>query len=128
VAVVAGRRILTYFYTPEYASHLDVFALYLVAGGLSYVDGSIGWAITAARYFKAQAISLAALTVVICAASAWLIPAYGLRGAAWAALIVSSAQLVINLLILRRVLQALPTPRSGDRGLGLGRAENASAA
>ena len=112
LAAVAGRRILTLFYTPEYAGHLDVFVLYLAAGGLSYVDGSIGWAITAARCFKAQAVSLAVLTVVITGASAWLVPAYGLRGAAWAALIVSAAQLVSNSLILRHVLQALPAAPS----------------
>ena len=124
VAAVAGRRILTFFYTPEYASHLDVFVLYLAAGGLSYVDGAIGWAITAARYFKAQAISLAALTLIITGASAWLVPAYGLRGAAWAALIVSAAQLVGNTLILRHALRALPAPRYDAGGKEVGKTEN----
>ena len=109
VAAVAGRPLLTFFYTPEYARHLDIFILYLAAGGLSYVDGSIGWAITAARAFKAQAVSLAALTLVVAGSSAFLIPRYGLRGAAWAALVVSVAQLVINSVILRHVLRVLPT-------------------
>ncbi len=108
LAAMLGRQILTLFYTPEYARHLDVFVLYLAAGGLSYVDGSIGWAITAARCFKAQAVSLAFLTVLITGASAWLVPAYGLRGAAYAALLVSAAQLVGNSLILRHVLRTLP--------------------
>jgi|GEM_PF-182630 len=108
VAAVVGRPLLTFFYTPEYARHLDVFILYLAAGGLSYVDGSIGWAITAARAFKAQAISLAMLTLVIAGSSAWLIPRYGLRGAAWAAVVAAVAQLIINSVILKHVLRALP--------------------
>lgn len=131
VAAVAGRRLLTFFYTPEYAAHLDVFVLYLAAGGLSYVDGSIGWAITAARYFKAQAVSLAVLTLIITGASAWLVPAYGLQGAAWAALIVSAAQLVSNSLILRHALRALPAPQDGSTQIGkaeTGKAENVSVA
>ena len=114
-AAAAGRPLLTFFYTPEYARHLDVFVLCLAAGGLSYVDGSIGWAITAARAFKAQAVSLAALTLVVAGSSAWLIPRYGLRGAAWAAVVVSVAQLVINSVILRYVLRVLP--KSGASGV-----------
>jgi len=126
VAAVAGRRILTFFYTSEYAGYLDVFVLYLAAGGLSYVDGSIGWAITAARRFKAQAVSLAVLTLVIAGASAWLVPAYGLRGAAWAALFASTFQLASNSLILRQVLRALPVRQNDDSVMGLREAGNAS--
>lgn len=110
VAWAAGRQILTFFYTPEYARHLDVFIIFLVAGGLGYVCSFLGYGITAARYFKIQTVTLAAVTAVTIATCAWLVPAYGLRGAAWSALLVSGAQIAINVLILRHVLNALPEP------------------
>ena len=108
VALAAGRQILTLFYAPEYARHLDVFVLSLAAGGAGYVSSFLGFGITAARYFKIQAVTLAATTGVTAAACAWLIPAYGLRGAAEAALVAAAAQIVIHLLILRYALNALP--------------------
>lgn len=108
VALVAGRQILTFFYTPEYARHLDVFVIFLAAGGAGYLCSFLGYGITAARYFKIQTVTLAAVTAVTAATCAWLVPAYGLRGAAWSAVLVSGTQVVINLIILRHVLKALP--------------------
>ena len=110
VAWAAGRQILTFFYTPEYARHLEVFVVFLAAGGLGYVSSFLGYGITAARYFKIQTLTLAAMTAVTVLACAWLVPAYGLRGAAWSALAVAGAQIIINALILRHVLNALPEP------------------
>ena len=120
---VAGRQILTFFYTPEYARHLDVFVLYLAAGGVGYVGSFLGYGITAARYFKVQVLSLATLTGITALTCAWLIPAYGLRGAAWSALLIALAQIAVNLLILRRALKALPAPAPLDLMLPAGTVE-----
>ncbi len=110
VGWAVGRQILTFFYTPEYARHLDVFVIFLAAGGLGYVCSFLGYGITAARYFKIQTVTLAAVTAVTVVTCFWLVPLYGLRGAAWSALLVSVAQVAINVLILRHVLNALPEP------------------
>jgi len=108
VALVAGRQILTFFYTPEYASHLNVFVLYLAAGGAGYVASFLGYGITAARYFKIQTVTLGSLSVVTLVTCAWLVPAYGAAGAGWSALLVAFGNILGNLLILRHALRALP--------------------
>ncbi len=110
VALLAGRQILTFFYTAEYASHLEVFVLYLAAGGVGYVGSFLGYGITAARYFKIQTVTLGALSGVTVVTCAWLIPAYGATGAGWSALLVACAQIGFNLLILRHALRAIPAP------------------
>jgi len=46
------------------------------------------------------------VTLVTVASCAWLVPAHGLAGAAWSAVLASAAQLVLNLLILRHALGA----------------------
>lgn len=114
VALAAGRQILTFFYTPEYARHLDVFVIYLAAGGAGYIYSFLGFGITAARYFKIQTVTLAAMTGVTALTCAWLVPVYGMRGAAWSALLVALMQIVIHLLILRHVLKALPASNVSD--------------
>ena len=110
-ALVAGRQILTFFYTAEYARHLNVFVLYLAAGGAGYVASFLGYGITAARYFKIQTVTLGALSIVTVVTCAWLIPAYGAEGAGWSALLVAFGNILGNLLILRHALRALPVDR-----------------
>ena len=112
VALVAGRQILTFFYTPEYAKHLNVFVLYLAAGGAGYVASFLGYGITAARYFKIQTVTLGALSVITLITCAWLVPAYGAEGAGWSALLVAFGNILGNLLILRHALKALLVDRS----------------
>ncbi len=111
VALIAGRQILTFFYTPEYASHLNVFVLYLAAGGAGYVASFLGYGITAARYFKVQTVTLGSLSVITLVTCAWLVPAYGAAGAGWSALLVAFGNILGNLLILRHALRALPDGR-----------------
>lgn len=116
IAFFAGRQILTFFYTPEYARHLDVFVLYQAAGGVGYVAGFLGYGITAARHFKVQTVALAVSVVVTALTCAWLVPVYGLRGAAWSFLLASLTQLLGNLLILRHTLKVLPVPSTDNQG------------
>lgn len=112
VALAAGRQILTFFYTPEYAAHLNVFVLYLAAGGAGYVASFLGYGITAARCFKIQTVTLGALTLVTLVTCAWLVPAYGAEGAGWSALLVAFGNILGNLLILRHALRALPVEQT----------------
>lgn len=113
VALIAGRPMLTLLYQPEYAARNDVFAWLLVGAGVSYFASFIGYATTAARYFKLQPVIFtvcAASTITICAV---LIPTYGLLGAAWAIGLTFVIQLVLMMIYLGRSLYAL-----SRRGLG----------
>ncbi len=84
VALVAGRQVLTVLYRAEYGAHADVFAWLMLAAGLGYVARFLVCSMTAARYFKAQAPLYAGALLVLGGLSFWLIPPFGLLGAAWA--------------------------------------------
>ena len=96
---VIGEALLTMIYKPEYAQHVDVFVLVMVAAGLGFVASFLGYAITAARYFRVQAPLFAMVTGMSVAACLWLVPLYGLRGAAMALVIAAGAQLLGSLAI-----------------------------
>jgi O-antigen/teichoic acid export membrane protein len=86
VLAVGGKPLVRLLYTQEYADYTDVLAWLLVAQGLTYCYVFVGTAINAMRDFRMQLpIHLTSLTVVT-AACAILVPAHGLRGAAWAVL------------------------------------------
>ncbi|HVO42921.1 MAG TPA: oligosaccharide flippase family protein [Aggregatilineales bacterium] len=111
VAVAAGRPILTLLYQPEYATRNDVFIWLMVAAGISYVASLGGYAITAARYFEIQPIIFAVCTAATLLLCAWLIPPYGILGAAWATL---GASLIQCILVFSYTVYAL-NKSTGER-------------
>ncbi len=100
LATAAGAPILSFVYTPEYAQHIDVLVWLTGAAGLGFVASFLGYAITAARYFRAQVPLFSVVFVVTLVAAFLLIPAYGLRGAAWTSLFAAVTQLVGSAAIL----------------------------
>jgi O-antigen/teichoic acid export membrane protein len=84
VAFVAGRRVLTIVYRPEYGAHSALFVWLMIAAAIAYVAAVLGYAANATRAYRLLTMPYAAATVVtlICC---WLfVPRYGLVGAAWA--------------------------------------------
>ena len=94
VVAVAGRWILNLFYGPEYAAHYSIFLWISVSSALFFIQWFLGNGMTAARYFKIQPFLLALVTLVVVLASLWLIPAYGLKGAAFVPLIGNAVLLI----------------------------------
>ena len=81
-----GRPMLTLFYAPEYAKHTPVLVWLAVATGVSFLGQALSYAVTAARRLPEQ-LPIAVLSLVVCVlASQYLVPRYGLLGAAWAVL------------------------------------------
>jgi O-antigen/teichoic acid export membrane protein len=89
VSVLFGRTLLTLLYRPEYAEHTDVLIAMMVGGAMTYVAGLLGSAVTSARCFARQIPSLAAVASATIA-SKFLMPYYGLVGAAFAVIITST--------------------------------------
>jgi O-antigen/teichoic acid export membrane protein len=89
---LAGRPILLLFYQPEYADSVGVFLWLGVAAGIGYVASLLGYAMTAARYFRAQLPVFLITTLVTAAGCAILIPRYQLSGAAIALLLAAICQ------------------------------------
>lgn len=86
VAFVAGRQILTVFYGPEYALP-ELFTLLMIAAGLDYIATMLLFVLTSARYFRIQLPLHILTTSAIAIACFFLIPSYGLAGAATALII-----------------------------------------
>ena len=76
----------------------------------------LGYIMTAARSLKPQIPLLAATVLAAAVASVWLIPWYGLQGAAVAALVTASVQLAGTAVILIRIDKQLRRA-TGEVGL-----------
>ncbi|HEV3301888.1 MAG TPA: oligosaccharide flippase family protein [Planctomycetaceae bacterium] len=106
VALVAGRPLLGLLYGRAYAERSDVLILTMMAAGVGYVASFSGYAVTAARYFKAQLPLFAAVVLVTALGCWWLVPTWGLRGAAVALGLSALTQLVGSALILCYAIRA----------------------
>lgn len=99
---VVGKQLVTVMYAPEYAEYVDVFFLLVVAAGVAFAASFLSHGLIAARRLRAQVPLLAAVTLVAVAASALLIPRFGLTGAAVAIGGANTVQLLGGIVILAR--------------------------
>ncbi|MCG8418943.1 MAG: oligosaccharide flippase family protein [Proteobacteria bacterium] len=95
-ALLVGEIFLALAYTPEYAKHSHILVLLMGAAAVSFLNTFLGVAISAARFFKLQSTITAVLVAVTTLSSAVLIPRHGLDGAAWATIIATCANLLMN--------------------------------
>ncbi len=121
VAVVAGGPVLKILYGPVYAERTDILILTMVAAGVGYVASFSGYAVTAARFFRAQLPLFAAVAVVTALGCWWLVPRWGLRGAAVALALSALTQLIGSGVILFYALRANADHRSAVPVDGLSR-------
>jgi O-antigen/teichoic acid export membrane protein len=110
-AAVLGPWTMRVMFKPEYAQHNELLIALMVAGGAGYVTSMLGYAVTAARSFQPQAPVFAAATIAALGACAWLVPARGLMGAAWAMGLASAVQLAGLIVIFARVTWRARLPR-----------------
>jgi O-antigen/teichoic acid export membrane protein len=112
-AAVAGDRILTLLFRPEYGGSAGVFTRIMLVGALGYIISGQGYAMTAARKVMPQ------IPALLCTAGAttlfsWrLVPTRGLEGAAEAWLLGSLVQLTWSSLIMARIRSGEAVSRSG---------------
>lgn len=83
VAALAGPWILEILYTREYAARPDVFVHLMVAGAVLNVGSLLGAATTAMRAFRAKLVVNLVNILIMAGLSVWLIPHFGMLGAAW---------------------------------------------
>ena len=105
-ALVAGREILTLLYKPEYADRVDIFAWLMVVAAVMYMYWPLGYGLLAARYFRAQVPLFGICGAASALGCLWLVPRFGLRGAAWAGLGASITQLVGSVVIIAHALRS----------------------
>ena len=103
ISIVFGRAILTYLFRPEYARYADVLVRLMIAGTIAFIASGLGFVMTAARSLRPQVSLLVIVGAATAASSAFLIPRYGLMGAADASLLGAIVQLFGTGVILLRV-------------------------
>ena len=103
-SMFAGEAILDILYSEEYKNHVDLFFWIMIAGGLSYVSSFMGYSITATRYFKSQVPILVLTTITTFFVSQWLIPDFGLIGAAFAVIAGTSIKVITSVVVILTVL------------------------
>jgi len=86
IAATAGKSILSTFYRPEYATHIGVFELLMFSAGFFYVGSILSAALAVVRWFWIYTLSYIGVPIVALIAAWFLVPAFGLFGAALATL------------------------------------------
>jgi O-antigen/teichoic acid export membrane protein len=102
--VVAGRQVLTLLYRPQYAEHVDLLLWLLAVGALGCVTSCLGCAMSAASQFRVQPPLFLVVTGASFVSCFFLIPRFGLKGAAFAALIAMVVQLIGTTIVIQRAI------------------------
>lgn len=118
-SVLLGRQVLTLLFGSEYRDQAQLLVWLAMAGSISFAVSGLGYIMTAARSLTPQVPLLAASTVAAIAGSLWLIPKYGLNGAAWVVAVSALVQLGGTFLILFRIDRKLRTERNTDQEVQL---------
>jgi O-antigen/teichoic acid export membrane protein len=104
VALVAGRPLLTLIYGAEYALP-GLFVLVMIDAGLDYVSTMLLFVITSARYLRVQLPLYLLTTGTVALACFWLVPSFGLEGAAVAVIISELVRLMGSLALAWHALR-----------------------
>lgn len=104
LASIGGKQVITMLYRPEYAQHQEVFIWLMLAAGISYVSSALGYAMTAARYFRVQIPLFMVVTATSALGCVWLIPLLGMKGAALALVMAAAIQFLLNLGVIAHAL------------------------
>lgn len=87
VAWSAGELLLRLAYTPDFAAYSTELVILAAGTIFTFVNSFIGYGLTAARQFRIQPLIALASCGAVTAASALLVPAHGVKGAAIAYMI-----------------------------------------
>jgi O-antigen/teichoic acid export membrane protein len=105
LALIAGQKILTYLYRPEYAKYGSAFVWLMVAAGMSYVASFLAYGVTATRAYHYLLTPYAITTLVAVGGSALLIPSNGVLGAAWTSCAVGFMSCIMPIIVLRKLME-----------------------
>ena len=103
---LVGRPVLTLVYRPEYADHVGLLALLVVASGVNTIAAFLFCGVTSARAFRMQVPVYLGAAIVVALGSAAFIPRWGLMGAGIAVLLSAATIALGGLWVIRRVLVA----------------------
>jgi O-antigen/teichoic acid export membrane protein len=100
IAALFARPVLQVIYGEEYARSAAVFVHAMALGTVTYMAAAVGFAMSAAKCFRAQAPMFVLVVVTILAASMAWIPSSGLHGAISALMLGAAVQLTLGAAVL----------------------------
>ena len=100
IAHTFGGRLISLFYSPEYAIHAHVFTLLVGAAAIHFAASMLTSGITSARCFRLQVPLYAVVAGVTALGCALWVPAYGLAGGAMAVICGATARLLLAAAVL----------------------------
>ncbi len=103
VSRLFGRPLLTVLFSAEYAEHVDVFVAIMWATLVATSTGVVMTALIAARFIQIQLPLIAATSLTALAACWWLVPSFGMHGAAWSLAISKLPYLAVGLWMIARM-------------------------
>jgi len=107
LTLLAGRPVLTIVYEPQYAEHVDLLLVMVVTASVTAIASFLGFAMTAARRFRAQLPIMGATVATTFALTLALVPRFGLMGAAYALLFGAAVQAAASYLVLNAAMRRL---------------------
>jgi O-antigen/teichoic acid export membrane protein len=117
VAWLFGRPLLTLLFNADYAEHVDVFVAIMWATLVATSAGVMMTALIAARFIQIQLPLIAATSMTALVACWWLVPTFGMHGAAWSLAISKLPYLAVGMWLIARQsdkpLSALPLTIGG---------------
>ncbi len=103
VSWLFGRPLLTLLFNAEYAKHVDVFVAIMWATLVATSTGVMMTALIAARFIQIQLPLIAATSLAALIACWWLVPRFGMHGAAWSLAISKLPYLAVGLWMILRM-------------------------
>jgi len=104
LTLLAGRPVLAIVYRPQYAEHVDLLLVMVATASLNAIASFLGFAMTAARCFRAQLPVMGATLATTFALTLALVPHCGLMGAGYALFIAAAVQCAASYLVLNAAL------------------------
>ncbi|MCX5638239.1 MAG: oligosaccharide flippase family protein [Planctomycetota bacterium] len=103
-SIIFGKRFLAIIYTQAYAAQHSTFVLLSAVCAINFLCFVLGYAMTAVRYFRIQVPLFAVATGASAIACMFLVPTYGLKGAALAMMCSAGIQMVGSILVVTHSL------------------------
>ena len=103
VAWKFGRPLLTLLFSADYAEHVDVFVTIMWATLVATSAGVLMTALIAARFIQIQLPLITVTSLASLAACWWLVPRFGMQGAAWSLAVSKLPYLAVGLWLIVRI-------------------------
>jgi O-antigen/teichoic acid export membrane protein len=108
VAGIKGNLILSLLYTAEYVKYQEIFVWMMVIMTVEYVGSFLCYGLIASHHLGVQVPLFMTVTATSAITCFWLVPLYGIKGAAISLLIATTVRAIISTLVIVHIIKKLP--------------------